>query len=75
MEHSAAVFEQPERMVSWWDYRAAGFRRNLGLRIDLALLSDSLKARCSGAGIDRLPRTWDRPSDHTPVWVEVNVPT
>ena len=57
---------------SWWDYRAAGFRRNLGLRIALALVSDSLKNRCSAAGIDRMPRTWERPSDHTPVWVEIS---
>ena len=57
---------------SWWDYRAAGFRRNLGLRIDLALVSQALKARCSGAGIERQPRTWERPSDHTPVWVELD---
>jgi exodeoxyribonuclease-3 len=56
---------------SWWDYRAAGFRRNLGLRIDLVLVSDTLKARCTGAAIDREPRTWERPSDHTPVLVEL----
>ena len=56
---------------SWWDYRAAGFRRNLGLRIDLALVSESLRAQCSAAGIDREPRTWDRPSDHAPVWLEL----
>lgn len=56
---------------SWWDYRAAGFRRNLGLRIDLVLVSDALKARCVGAEIDREPRTWERPSDHTPVLVEL----
>ena len=55
---------------SWWDYRAAGFRRNLGLRIDLALVSEALKARCSAAHIDREPRLWDRPSDHAPVFVE-----
>lgn len=56
---------------SWWDYRAAGFRRNLGLRIDLVLLSDALAGRCTAVGIDREPRTWDRPSDHAPVWVEL----
>lgn len=56
---------------SWWDYRAAGFRRNLGLRIDLVLLSDALKARCTAASIDREPRTWERPSDHTPVIAEL----
>jgi exodeoxyribonuclease-3 len=56
---------------SWWDYRAAGFRRNLGLRIDLALISEPLRARATGASIDRDPRLWDRPSDHAPVWVEI----
>jgi len=56
---------------SWWDYRAAGFRRNLGLRIDLALVSDALRSRCTASVIDREPRSWDRPSDHAPVWVEL----
>lgn len=55
---------------SWWDYRQAAFRRNLGLRIDLTLVSDALRARCVAAGIDREPRTWDRPSDHAPAWVQ-----
>jgi len=61
-------------MFSWWDYRQAGFRRNLGLRIDLTLVSDALKANVTAAGIDREPRTWERPSDHTPVWVELTQP-
>ena len=56
---------------SWWDYRAAGFRRNLGLRIDLLMVSDALKERCAGSSIDREPRTWDRPSDHAPVLIEL----
>ncbi len=56
---------------SWWDYRAAGFRRNLGLRIDLALVSDALRSSCIASVIDREPRSWDRPSDHAPVWVEL----
>ena len=54
---------------SWWDYRMAAFRRNLGLRIDLALVSDALKPRVIAAEIDREPRTWERPSDHAPVVV------
>lgn len=57
---------------SWWDYRAAGFRRNLGLRIDLVLVSDALKPHVRAAGIDREPRRWERPSDHAPVWVEID---
>lgn len=58
-------------VFSWWDYRAAGFRRDLGLRIDLTLVSDALKAQAIAAGIDREPRTWERPSDHTPAWVQL----
>jgi len=65
------LHSQEEGQFSWWDYRQAGFRRNLGLRIDLTLISDSLRARCIAAGIDREPRTWDRPSDHAPAWVEL----
>ena len=56
-------------VFSWWDYRQAAFRRNLGLRIDLTLVSEALRPRCSSAGIDREPRTWERPSDHAPAWV------
>lgn len=56
---------------SWWDYRMAGFRRNLGLRIDLVLVSEALKSRAMASGIEREPRTWERPSDHAPVWVEI----
>jgi exodeoxyribonuclease III len=56
---------------SWWDYRMAGFRRNLGLRIDLVLVSDALRARVVAAGIDREPRMLERPSDHAPAWVQL----
>ena len=59
-------------VFSWWDYRMAGFRRNLGLRIDLVLISDALKSQSIAVGIEREPRTWERPSDHAPVWVEIN---
>ena len=58
-------------VFSWWDYRQAGFRRNLGLRIDLVLASDALRGACVAAEIDREPRTWDRPSDHTPVLLQL----
>jgi exodeoxyribonuclease-3 len=59
-------------VFSWWDYRMAGFRRNLGLRIDLVLISDALKTQAKASGIEREPRTWERPSDHAPVWVEID---
>ena len=56
---------------SWWDYRQAAFRRNLGLRIDLLLVSEGVRARLKRVGIDREPRKWDKPSDHAPVWLEL----
>ncbi|OOC48910.1 MULTISPECIES: exodeoxyribonuclease III [Thioalkalivibrio] len=64
------AFEQPAEEYSWFDYRAASFRRNRGLRIDLVLASAPLQARLQAAGIDREPRAWERPSDHAPVWAE-----
>lgn len=52
---------------SWWDYRQASFRRNMGLRIDHVWVTQSLMERCREVVIDQEPRTWERPSDHTPV--------
>lgn len=63
-------FDQPEKSFSWWDYRAAAFRRNRGLRIDLILASQAMAEKCQLSTIDKEPRTWDRPSDHTPVIAE-----
>ncbi len=64
------LFEQEEQIFSWWDYRAAGFRRNLGLRIDLILASEGLAGRCVSSHVDKEPRRWERPSDHAPVIAE-----
>ena len=55
---------------SWWDYRAAAFRRNRGLRIDHILASQELSAQCHKCWIDIDPRRLERPSDHTPVVAE-----
>ena len=63
-------FEQEEKTFSWWDYRAAGFRRNAGLRIDLILASANLAENCSASYVDKEPRGWERPSDHAPVVAE-----
>lgn len=64
------LFEQPEASYSWWDYRAAGFRRNLGLRIDHILVSPMLQSQCLSCRIDKEPRRLERPSDHAPVVAE-----
>lgn len=67
------LFDQPEASFSWWDYRAAAFRRNHGLRIDLILASKSLAGNCSACVIDKEPRSLERPSDHTPVVAEFSM--
>jgi exodeoxyribonuclease III len=72
LHDSFRSFEQEENLFSWWDYRAAGFRRNRGLRIDHVLLSDELNRVCRQSKIDKEPRKVERPSDHAPVWVELD---
>lgn len=70
LHDSFRCLEQPEKTYSWWDYRMAAFRRNLGLRIDHVLLSDPLAAACTAAGVDRDMRARERPSDHAPVFAQ-----
>jgi exodeoxyribonuclease-3 len=60
------LFDQPEAIFSWWDYRQGGFRRNLGLRIDLLLASATSATKCVSSTIDTAPRRLERPSDHAP---------
>ncbi len=67
-------FEQAEGFFSWWDYRAAAFRRDRGLRIDHILASPMLCERCTACCIDKGPRRLERPSDHTPVVAEFDLP-
>ena len=59
---------------SWWDYRLLAFDRGWGLRIDLLLVSEALRQHCVAASIDLEPRGWERPSDHTPVLIELAPP-
>ncbi|WP_454781994.1 exodeoxyribonuclease III [Legionella sp. WA2022007384] len=73
LHDSFRSFKQDEQIFSWWDYRAAAFRRNRGLRIDHILLSKTLNALCRQSVIDKEPRKSERPSDHAPVWVELDL--
>lgn len=61
-----------QKGYSWWDYRLGAFRKNHGLRIDLALITPPLAARCADAWIDVRPRELQRPSDHTPIVLELD---
>jgi exodeoxyribonuclease-3 len=71
LQDAFRLFDQPPATYSWWDYRAAAFRRNLGLRIDHILLSEPLARQCRACWIDTTPRKLERPSDHAPVVAEI----
>jgi exodeoxyribonuclease-3 len=64
---------EPEKLASWWSYRAKDFRlSNRGLRLDHVLVSPGLKDAafrqgCAAARVHDDVRGWERPSDHAPV--------
>jgi exodeoxyribonuclease III len=72
LEDAFCRFPATEARYTWWDYRQASFRRNLGLRIDHVLLSARLAHKCQSFHIDTVPRRLERPSDHAPVTVELS---
>ncbi len=60
-------------LYTFWDYQAGAFQKDNGIRIDHLLLSPQATDRLTGAGIDRHVRGWDKPSDHVPVWVDLDI--
>ena len=67
------IFNNENNHFSWWDYRAASFRRNRGVRIDHILASKRMSQSCKACYIDKGPRKLERPSDHTPVIGEFDI--
>ena len=57
---------------TWWDYRQGHFHRKMGLRIDFALVNDSLASSLVSCGIDRDFRKGTKPSDHAPLLAETS---
>ena len=68
------LFPNESSIYSWFDYRSRMFDQNpkRGLRIDHILLSDNLKKSINNVGIDYDARSMEKPSDHCPVWLELN---
>jgi len=62
-------------LYSFWDYQAGSWQKNDGIRIDHLLLSPQATDRLVDAGIDRHVRSWDKPSDHVPVWIDLDIET
>ena len=57
---------------TFWDYFRQAFEHNRGIRIDHFLLSPEVADRLTACAIDREPRTLQKPSDHTPISVELS---
>ncbi len=60
-------------LFTFWDYQAGAWQKNNGIRIDHLLLSPSAADRLRDVGIDRHVRTWEKPSDHVPVWIDLDI--
>ena len=73
LKDSFRLFEQPEKIYSWWDYRMMGFRRNMGMRIDHILLTQALAENCTASVVERDMRKLERPSDHAPVMATLGI--
>jgi exodeoxyribonuclease-3 len=55
---------------TFWDYQAGAWQKNDGIRIDHLLLSPQASDRLRAVGIDRHVRSWEKPSDHVPIWAD-----
>ncbi len=60
-------------LYTFWDYQAGAWQKNNGIRIDHLLLSPAAADRLVAAGIDRHVRSWEKPSDHVPVWIDLDI--
>ncbi len=65
-------FYKDEGLFSWWDYRDGAFHKKMGLRIDLLMASQVLVDRATFCLIDRTARKGKKPSDHAPVFVDLD---
>ncbi|NJL01913.1 MAG: exodeoxyribonuclease III [Spirulinaceae cyanobacterium SM2_1_0] len=71
LQDALRKFTSDGGLFTWWDYRQGGFSRDRGWRIDHHYLTSGLYAQATGCTIDREPRGLEKPSDHTPVIVEL----
>ncbi|MFP5390197.1 MAG: exodeoxyribonuclease III [Gammaproteobacteria bacterium] len=62
-----------EVIYTFWDYFRDAFGRNAGLRIDHLLLSPALAPLLKAGGVERDVRAREKPSDHAPTWIELDV--
>ncbi|WP_422007414.1 exodeoxyribonuclease III [Pyruvatibacter mobilis] len=66
-----ACHTTPHR-YSFWDYQGGAWQKDHGIRIDHLMLSAQAADRLSACDIDKHVREWEKPSDHVPVWAELD---
>jgi exodeoxyribonuclease-3 len=62
-----------DETYTFWDYTAGAWQKNDGIRIDHILMSPQAADRLQSAGIDKHVRGWEKPSDHVPVYVDLDI--
>ena len=65
-------FNKSKQEYTFWDYFAGSWQKNYGMRIDHFLLSNNLIENISSININKKPRSQLKPSDHTPIELEIN---
>ncbi|GAB6182227.1 exodeoxyribonuclease III [Desulfotomaculum defluvii] len=69
------MYEQETDYFTFWDYRIPkGVERNLGWRIDHIWATEPMAKQSTGAWIDKEPRQREKPSDHTFIIAEFELP-
>ena len=64
---------QADEVYTFWDYQAGAWDRNDGIRIDHFLLTPQAADKLSSAGVDAHVRGREKPSDHVPVWIDLDI--
>ena len=71
-QSEVAVTDAPG-VYTFWDYQAGAWQKNNGIRIDHLMLSPEAANRLVSASIEKHARTWEKPSDHVPVTIELDL--
>ncbi len=66
------LFNNDKHEYTFWDYMAGAWQKNQGMRIDHFLISNNLLSNIKNVNIDKKPRSKIKPSDHTPIEIELN---
>lgn len=65
------IYNKSAGQFTFWDYQAGAWQKDNGIRIDHFLLSPEITDRLLNCTIDKTPRGWKKPSDHTPIIIEI----